>query len=199
MPAANNDAALLIHGGGHFLFGRKDVPMKHIRTLIERGFLPISTDYRLVPETNLFEGPMTDCCDALKWATETLPTLSLAGPTVRPDPTKVVSFGWSSGGQLSMSLGYTAPARGIKAPDAVFGLYPPSDMESDRKCHCESTFYPEAQPANIWNLDWDKPCYPLAAEEDPTEVTDILAGVKDSPVSIISSARKHLSTSKHIS
>lgn len=117
--------------------------MKHIRTLIERGFLPISTDYRLVPETNLFDGPMTDCCDALKWATETLPNLSLAGPTVRPDPTKVVSFGWSSGGQLSMSLGYTAPAKGIKAPDAVFALYPPSDMESDRKRYQESTLCPK--------------------------------------------------------
>ena len=106
--------------------------MKHIRTLIERGFLPISTDYRLCPETNLFEGPMTDCRDALKWATETLPTLPLSGPTVRADPTKVVSFGWSSGGQLAMSLGYTAPAKGIKAPDAIFALYPPSDMESNR-------------------------------------------------------------------
>nr|AGI60156.1 type I polyketide synthase PKS4 [Dolichousnea longissima] len=160
-PGKKRPLALLIHGGGHFLFGRKDVPMKHIRTLIERGFLPISTDYRLVPETNLFEGPMNDCCDALKWATETLPTLSLAGPTVRPDPTKVVSFGWSSGGQLSMSLGYTAAAKGIKAPDAVFALYPPSDMESDH---------------------WHKPCYPLAAEEDPAEVTDMLAGVRDSPI-----------------
>ena len=34
------------------------------------------------------------------------------------------------------------------------------------------------------NLDWHKPCYPLAAEEEPAEVTDILAGVKDHPVSI---------------
>ena len=125
--------ALLIHGGGHFLFGRKDVPMKHIRNLIEHGFLPISTDYRLCPETNLFEGPMTDCCDALQWATETLPNLSLAGPTVTADPSKVISIGWSSGGQLSMSLGYTAPAKGIKAPDAILAMYPPSDMESERK------------------------------------------------------------------
>lgn len=108
--------------------------MKHIRTLIERGFLPVSTDYRLVPETNLFDGPMTDCCDALEWATQTLPTLPLSGPTVRPDPTKVVAFGWSSGGQLAMSLGYAAPGKGVKAPDAIFALYPPSDMESDRRC-----------------------------------------------------------------
>ena len=120
--------------------------MKHIRTLIERGFLPISTDYRLCPETNLFEGPMTDCCDALKWATETLPTLPLSGPTVRPDPTKVVSLGWSSGGQLAMSLGYTAPVKGIKAPDAIFALYPPSDMESNRTC------WPESTPYARWSL-----------------------------------------------
>ena len=109
--------------------------MKHIRTLIDRGYLPVSTDYRLVPETNLFEGPMTDCCDALQWATETLPTLSLAGPAVVPDPSKVLSIGWSSGGQLSMSLGYTAPERGIKPPDVVLAMYPPSDMESDRESH----------------------------------------------------------------
>nr|WBO01276.1 putative type I non-reducing polyketide synthase [Cladonia uncialis] len=160
-PGKKRPIALLIHGGGHFLFGRKDVPMKHIRTLIERGFLPISTDYRLCPETNLFEGPMTDCCDALKWATETLPTLPLSGPTVRPDPTKVVSLGWSSGGQLAMSLGYTAPVKGIKAPDAIFALYPPSDMESNH---------------------WHQPCYPLAAEEEPTEILDILAGVRESPI-----------------
>jgi len=32
-------------------------------------------------------------------------------------------------------------------------------------------------------LDWHKPCYPLAAEEEPQEITDILAGVQQSPVS----------------
>lgn len=82
---------------------------------------------------------MTDCCDALKWATETLPTLPLSGPAIRIDPAKLVSFGWSSGGQLAMSLAYTAPTKGIKAPDAVFALYPPTDMESDRKCCTESS------------------------------------------------------------
>lgn len=107
--------------------------MKHIRLMIERGFLPISIDYRLVPETTLFEGPMADCTDALKWATETLPGLQLAGPSVQADPTKVISVGWSSGGQLSMSLAYVAPTLGIKAPDAIYGLYPPTDMESERK------------------------------------------------------------------
>lgn len=35
----------------------------------------------------------------------------------------------------------------------------------------------------MWTLDWHKPCYPLAAEEEPAEVMDILAGVRDNPVS----------------
>lgn len=120
--------------------------MKHIRILIERGFLPVSTDYRLCPEKNLFDGPMTDCCDALKWVTETLTTLSLSGPAVRPDPDKVVVFGWSSGGQLAMSLGYTANNRGIKGPDAIFALYPPSDMESDREFATLRSFRSQLTP-----------------------------------------------------
>lgn len=86
---------------------------------------------------------MTDCCDALKWATQTLPSLTLSGPTVRPDATKVVAFGWSSGGQLAMSLGYAAPGKGIKAPDAIFAMYPPSDMESERK-HSSRMTKPES-------------------------------------------------------
>lgn len=112
--------------------------MKHIRTMIDRGFLPISVDYRLCPETTLFEGPMTDCCDALKWARETLPKLQLLGPSVKVDPTRIVAFGVSSGGQLAMSLGYTAPSRGIEPPTAIFAEYPPSDMESDREYQSES-------------------------------------------------------------
>ena len=108
--------------------------MKHIRTLIAQGFLPISVDYRLCPEISLSEGPMADCCDALKWARETLPTISLCMPGIKPDPSKVAAIGWSSGGQIAMSLSYTACAKGIRAPDVILAMYPPSDMESDRKC-----------------------------------------------------------------
>ncbi|CAO2655483.1 Nn.00g105470.m01.CDS01 [Neocucurbitaria sp. VM-36] len=160
-PGKKRAVALLIHGGGHFLFGRKDVPMKHIRILLQRGFLPVSIDYRLVPETTLFEGPMTDCCDALQWARETLPTLSLSGSGVHINSLIMLAIGWSSGGQLAMSLGYTAPQRGFKAPEAIFALYPPSDFEAEH---------------------WHKPCYPLAAEEEPQEIKDILAGVRQSPI-----------------
>lgn len=123
----------MIHGGGHLLYSRKDMPMKHVRVLLQRGFLPVSVDYRLCPEVNLLEGPVTDVCDALHWARDTLPSLQLAGPAVRVDPDRLIALGWSSGGQLAMTLGYTASPRGIKPPDAILAFYSPTDLEAERK------------------------------------------------------------------
>lgn len=97
--------ALMVHGGGHILFSRKDIPMKHVRVLLQRGFLPVSVDYRLCPEVNLLEGPITDVCDSLQWVRETLPSLQLSEPIVRIDLDKVIALGWSSVGQLAMTLG----------------------------------------------------------------------------------------------
>ncbi|KAI1444132.1 hypothetical protein F5Y02DRAFT_428086 [Annulohypoxylon stygium] len=153
--------ALMIHGGGHLLFSRQDIPMKHVKTLIQRGFLPVSVDYRLCPETTLFEGPIMDCCDALEWARKTLPSLDLTGPKVTIDPSKLLALGWSSGGQLAMTLGYTARARGIKPPDAILPFYSPSDLEDDY---------------------WREPHYPKAAEEEPTDIWGELDSVQEKPI-----------------
>ena len=37
--------------------------------------------------------------------------------------------GWSSGGHLAMTLGWTVPSLGIRAPDAVLAFYSPTDYE----------------------------------------------------------------------
>lgn len=132
-PGTKRPVALMIHGGGHLLFSRQDIPMKHARVLLQRGFLPVSVDYRLCPETTLFEGPMTDCRDALQWVRNVLPTLQLAWPNAQVDPSKVLALGWSSGGQLAMSTGYTAEPFGVKPPDVILPFYSPSDLEADCK------------------------------------------------------------------
>lgn len=121
----------MIHGGGHLLFSRQDIPMKHVRTLLQRGFLPVSVDYRLCPELPLFDGPVTDCRDALRWVRETLPQRRLYGPSVRIKPGKVLALGWSSGGQLAMTLGYTAQSIGVVPPDVILPFYSPSDLEAE--------------------------------------------------------------------
>ncbi|KAK1996798.1 beta-ketoacyl synthase domain-containing protein [Colletotrichum falcatum] len=125
--------ALMIHGGGHIMLSRRDIRPRQTRLLLQKGFLPVSIDYRLCPEMTLTEGPMTDVCTALHWARTQLPALSasLSRPDVRADGSRVAVVGWSTGGTLAMSLSWTAPSRGIRPPDAILAFYCPSDYESD--------------------------------------------------------------------
>ncbi|THC96047.1 hypothetical protein EYZ11_004468 [Aspergillus tanneri] len=97
--------------------------------LLNAGFLPVSIDYRLCPEVTLPEGPMRDVCDALAWARDVLPDLRLQRSDVRVDREHIVAVGWSTGGHLALTLGFTAPPRGIRPPDAILAFYCPLDYE----------------------------------------------------------------------
>lgn len=105
--------------------------MKHVKTLLKRGFLPVSVDYRLCPEVTLVQGPITDAVDALAWARSTLPHLQRGRPDVHVDGNRVVAVGWSSGGHLAMTLAYAARTKGVLLPDTVVGFYGMSDLEAE--------------------------------------------------------------------
>jgi len=155
--------ALLLHGGGHIVFTRRDIHMKHIKMLHKRGFLPVSFDYRLCPETTLVEGPITDSVDALRWVRHSLPSLRRhGGRGVRIDSNKVAAVGWSSGGHLAMTLGYAAQARGIQPPDVIIAFYCPTNLEAD------------------W---WKHPILPRCIQESPETDYDLLEGVQAEPIS----------------
>ncbi|KAI0912704.1 hypothetical protein F4823DRAFT_633075 [Ustulina deusta] len=160
-PGKKRPVALMIHGGGHLLFGRQDIPMKHVRVLLQRGFLPVSTDYRLCPELTLFDGPVTDCRESLRWTRETLPFIRLSEPSVTVDTSRLLALGWSSGGHLAMTLGHTAKPEGIKPPDVILPFYSPTDLEDEF---------------------WYKPNYVDAAEEEPTEIWGELDAVLEEPI-----------------
>ena len=128
----------MIHGGGHVMLSRKDIRPPQTEMLLSAGFLPVSVDYRLAPEMTLVDGPMTDVCEALAWARHKLPQLSLRRCDIRADGTKVVAVGWSTGGHLALTLGFTAPARGLRAPDATLVFYCPYDYEDP--CWTQSNF-----------------------------------------------------------
>ncbi|KAL6231242.1 hypothetical protein BDW75DRAFT_244090 [Aspergillus navahoensis] len=119
--------ALMIHGGGHVMLSRKDIRPKQTAHLHSLGFLPISIDYRLCPETTLTEGPMRDVSDAMAWARSTLPSLPLLCPGLAIDPTRVVVVGWSTGGHLAMTTAFTSIERGLSPPDAILAFYCPTD------------------------------------------------------------------------
>lgn len=154
--------ALMIHGGSHMLFSRKDIRPAQTRLLLRKGFLPVSLDYRLCPEVALSEGAMVDVCDALAWARTELPHINLPrGATRLPiDGENVVVVGWSSGGQLAMSLAWTAPSRGLAPPAAALVFYAPTDYEDK------------------W---WQNPIQPNGAPYRGQQY-DVLEGVRDAPI-----------------
>lgn len=142
------------------LFSRKDIRPAQTRLLLRKGFLPVSIDYRLCPEVALSEGAMVDVCDALAWARTQLPHISLPRSKLPIDGEKVVVVGWSSGGQLAMSLAWTAPQRGLTPPAAALVFYAPTDYE------------------DAW---WKNPIQPNGAPYKGQQY-DVLEGVRDAPI-----------------
>ncbi|KAL8678278.1 MAG: hypothetical protein Q9186_005359 [Xanthomendoza sp. 1 TL-2023] len=129
-PGKKRPIALLIHGGGHVMFTRKEVNLKQIQLLHAAGSLPVSVDYRFVPELNIIDGPMNDVCEALGWARFQLPELA---PTLalgfEADGEKLGAVGWSTGGTLAMTLAYTTAQRRLRAPEAILAFYCPTHYE----------------------------------------------------------------------
>lgn len=129
----------MIHGGGHVTLSRRAVRPAQTRHLLSLGFLPIAIDYRLCPEINLVDGPIADVCSAYIWTRTELPKILMNSEArLQIDPRHVVAIGWSTGGHLAMSLGWTAEAAGHPAPDAVLSFYAPTDFESGGKLRSSS-------------------------------------------------------------
>ncbi len=142
------------------IFSRKDTRPAQTRLLLSKGFLPVSVDYRLCPEVSLSQGAMVDVCDALDWCGSQLPAIVWRHFGLRIDGQNVVVVGWSSGGQLAMSLGWTAPSRGLKPPSAALVFYAPTDYEDE------------------W---WRNPIHPNGAPYRGQEY-DILESVQEKPI-----------------
>ena len=111
---------------------RKAIRLNQTRYLLNRHFLPVSIDYRLCPEVNLIDGPMADVRDAYRWVRTVLPQ-KLRSQGILVACHNVVVIGWSTGGHLAISLGWTAKEIGLPPPIAVLSFYAPTDFESGGK------------------------------------------------------------------
>ena len=166
---ANRILALMIHGGGHVMLSRKDIRPRQTQMLLKAGFLPISIDYRLCPETSLLEGPMYDVCNALRWVRITLPKLVLQRDDIHVDGKQVVAVGWSTGGHLAMTLAWTSLRNGIEPPQAVLSFYSPTDYE---------------------DKFWTRPNVPNGSETAMVECKyDIWEGVQSTPITAYNVSR----------
>jgi acetyl esterase/lipase len=99
-PGARKPCALWIHGGGLIFGSRTKSPRPtFLGALVEAGFLVVSIDHRLAPETKL-PAIVEDVRDAWRWAREEGPTL------LGIDPERMVMAGGSSGAYLALMSGY---------------------------------------------------------------------------------------------
>jgi acetyl esterase/lipase len=143
------------------MLSRKDVRPKQTQLLLDAGFVPISIDYRLCPETTLLEGPMTDVRDALIWARKTLPHIPRRRSDIHITGDRVVAVGWSTGGTLALSLGWNALSAGVQAPEAILTFYCPTDYEDE----C-----------------WTQENKPFGDATMDTAAYDLYEGVADAPI-----------------
>ena len=97
--------------------------------LLAHGVLPVSIDYRLCPEINMIDGPITDVCDAYAWVQKGLQDV-MRSKGISVDEQKIVVIGWSTGGHLAMTTAWTSRQAGLKPPVAILSFYGPTDFMS---------------------------------------------------------------------
>ncbi len=113
-------AAVWIHGGALIGGNRADVSGRVKKHMLEAGYVLISLDYRLAPETQLPE-IIQDLEDAFNW-------IHRDGPRFfKIDPTRIAVIGGSAGGYLTLTSGFRVRPR----PTVLLSLWGYGDLVGD--------------------------------------------------------------------
>jgi acetyl esterase/lipase len=110
-------AILWIHGGALIFGNRGTISHVQLSRYMEAGFVVVSIDYRLAPETKL-PGILEDLEDAYRWMRSRGPEL------FRIDPDRIAVIGHSAGGYLTLMAGYCLHPR----PKALVAFYGYGDI-----------------------------------------------------------------------
>ncbi|CAG8974548.1 hypothetical protein HYALB_00005820 [Hymenoscyphus albidus] len=116
-----NPIFLFIHGGGFINSNRRDICAPFIDEARKKGFVIVSMDYRLAPETKL-DGVLEDLEAMGKWLLEELPSKL---PDTVIDTSKIAVVGSSAGAVLALS---TPKHWEGHQPCAIVSLYGPADL-----------------------------------------------------------------------
>ena len=89
---------------GHYDMVNRD----QIQYCLGKGWIVVVPNHRLCPQVDLLNGPMRDCRDLLEWiydgSLDKAIEREFHSTSHRCDLDRVVAFGTSSGGHLSLSL-----------------------------------------------------------------------------------------------
>jgi acetyl esterase/lipase len=102
----NRPVVVWIHGGALIMGHRGGIDQALLDKLLKAGYVVVSIDYRLAPETKL-PAILEDLQDAFKWLREKGPELFSI------DATKIAVMGGSAGGYLTLVAGYRADPRPV--------------------------------------------------------------------------------------
>jgi acetyl esterase/lipase len=106
-----------IHGGGLIFGDRKGVRDHQLERYLPAGYVVVSIDYRLAPETKL-PAIIEDVQDAYQWVRQQGPML------FRIDPDRIAVMGDSAGGYLTLMAGFSLQPR----PRALVSFYGYGDI-----------------------------------------------------------------------
>ncbi len=114
---------VMIHGGA-LITGGREVPEwprnDLVRRIVDLGFVVVSIDYRLAPETKL-PAIIEDLEDAFNWVRSQGPIL------FHGNPERIAAWGGSAGGYLALSSGH----RVKPPPRAIVSLFGYGDLIGD--------------------------------------------------------------------
>jgi acetyl esterase/lipase len=103
-PGGIRPLAVWIHGGALIMGDRRGIDRTLLGELLKAGYVVVSIDYRLAPETKL-AGILDDVRDAFAW-------IRASGPNqLRARPDRIAVLGGSAGGYLTLTSGYLIQPR----------------------------------------------------------------------------------------
>lgn len=80
------------------------IPLGQIDWLVKNGFVVVAYNYRLCPNVSYMDGPIGDSREVYHWSRTKLPGLMKNDIGLDVDGERVVVFGGSAGGTITMAL-----------------------------------------------------------------------------------------------
>src|SRR5437764_11904132 len=118
-PSTDGDRPVIlwIHGGALIGGSREGINSRQLEKYLDAGYVLVSIDYRLAPETKL-PSIIDDLRDAVRWVRGEGPRLFGA------DPKRLGVIGHSAGGYLTLMSGFCVEPR----PQALVSFYGYGDI-----------------------------------------------------------------------